>query len=124
MIATISDGPRVVPPPELLKGLTGPRLKTGAWIPIRRDGDTITVAMKDPHDLPQVDGIERLFAGRKVKVAVALAEDIAKLIGAGNIRFERHARHVRHGVAVDRGRSSGTRALLLGRAVAHPPAFD
>ena len=36
--------------------------------------------MKDPHDLPEVDGIERLFAGRKVKLAVALAEDIAKLI--------------------------------------------
>jgi len=71
---------KVVPPPDLLKGLTGPRLKGGGWIPVRRDGDTITVAMKDPHDLPQVDGIERLFAGRKVKVAVAVAEDIAKLI--------------------------------------------
>ena len=73
---------KVVPPPDLLKGLTGPRLKGGGWIPIRCDADTITVAMKDPHDLPQMDGIERLFAGRKVKVAVALAEDIAKLIDA------------------------------------------
>ena len=71
---------RIVVPPDLLKSLTAQRLKAGAWIPIRRDGDTITVVMKDPHDLPEVDGIERLFAGRKVKLAVALAEDIAKLI--------------------------------------------
>jgi len=40
----------------------------------------ITVAMKDPHDLPEVDGIERMFAGRKVKLSVALPEDILKAI--------------------------------------------
>jgi type II secretory ATPase GspE/PulE/Tfp pilus assembly ATPase PilB-like protein len=73
---------KAVPSPELLKGLTAARLKGGGWIPMRGDDDTITVAMKDPHDLPEVDGIERLFAGRKVKVAVALADDIAKLIDA------------------------------------------
>src|SRR5262245_24259824 len=71
---------RIVVPPDLLKNLTAQRLKQGAWIPIRSDGDTVTVVMKDPHDLPEVDSIERLFVGRKVKLCVALAEDIVKLI--------------------------------------------
>ena len=71
---------KIVVPADILKGLSAQRLKAGGWIPIRRDGDTMVVVTKDPHDLPEVDSIERLFAGRKVKLSVALAEDIAKLI--------------------------------------------
>lgn len=71
---------KIVVPPDLLKNLTGQRLKQGAWVPVRSDGDTVVVVMKDPHDLPEVDSIERLFVGRKVKVSVALAEDVTKLI--------------------------------------------
>ena len=75
---------RIIVPPDLLKSLHAPRLKAAGWIPIRRDDDVVTVAMKDPHDLPEVDSVERLFGSEKVKVkiAVAVAEDIAKLIDA------------------------------------------
>jgi len=78
----VSLDKRVVVAPDLLKNLTAQRLKAGAWIPWKREGDTVTVVMKDPHDLPEVDSIERLFAGRKVKLTVALADDIVSLIDA------------------------------------------
>jgi type II secretory ATPase GspE/PulE/Tfp pilus assembly ATPase PilB-like protein len=73
---------RVQVPLDLLKNLTAARLKAGAWIPVRREDDVVTIAMKDPHDLPVVDGIERTFAGQKVKLNVALHEDIVQLIEA------------------------------------------
>jgi type II secretory ATPase GspE/PulE/Tfp pilus assembly ATPase PilB-like protein len=73
---------RIVVPPELLKNLTAQRLRAGCWIPTRRVDDTITVVMKDPHDLPEVDSIERLFLGKRVAVAVGLPDDILRLIEA------------------------------------------
>jgi type II secretory ATPase GspE/PulE/Tfp pilus assembly ATPase PilB-like protein len=73
---------RVLVDPELLKGLSVQRLRAGCWIPTRSDGDTVTVVMKDPHDLPAVDSIERLFSGRRIKLAVGLPEEILRLIDA------------------------------------------
>jgi len=71
---------RIIVDPELLRNLTAQRLRAGGWIPIRCTGSTITLVMKDPHDLPEVDSVERLFPGKKIAVAVGLQDDIARLI--------------------------------------------
>jgi type II secretory ATPase GspE/PulE/Tfp pilus assembly ATPase PilB-like protein len=71
---------RIVVPLDILKNLSAQRLRSGGWMPIMREGNVVTVAMRDPHDLPEVDDIERLFAGSKVALNVALQDDILKLI--------------------------------------------
>jgi type II secretory ATPase GspE/PulE/Tfp pilus assembly ATPase PilB-like protein len=65
---------------DLLTNLNLQHLKKGAWIPLRREGDTVTVVVKDPHDLPLADSIERLFPGSKIQLAVSLPGDIQQFI--------------------------------------------
>jgi type II secretory ATPase GspE/PulE/Tfp pilus assembly ATPase PilB-like protein len=67
-------------PPDLVKDLSRERLTRGGWIPIKREGDTLTVVTKDPYDLPELDAIGHFFPGDKVRLAVAFQEDIRALI--------------------------------------------
>jgi type II secretory ATPase GspE/PulE/Tfp pilus assembly ATPase PilB-like protein len=67
---------------DLLGNLSRERLRRSGWLPLKRDSGTVTVAMKDPYDLPEVDDIERVFAGEKIKVVVALHDEIVTLIEA------------------------------------------
>jgi len=65
---------------DLLKNLNGERLARGGWIPLKREGTTVTILTKDPYDLPELDAIGHLFPGDKIKLAVGFHEDIGKLI--------------------------------------------
>ncbi len=66
--------------PELLAGLHRPRLRAGAWLPIKREGDVVTVAVDDPHDLLKVDVIEAVLRPARVTLAVALRERILRVL--------------------------------------------
>ncbi len=42
---------RLPVPPRLLAGLDGERLSLSQWFPVGKSGETVTVAVNDPHDL-------------------------------------------------------------------------
>ena len=67
---------------DLLTNLSLQNLKRAGWIPLRREDDTVTVLVTDPHDLPLADSIERMFPGSKIQLAVSLLEDIHQFINA------------------------------------------
>jgi type II secretory ATPase GspE/PulE/Tfp pilus assembly ATPase PilB-like protein len=71
---------RFVLAPELLKGLNVQRLRTGGWIPIKREGDTVTVLVDDPHDLHKVDSIETMLRGHKVRFVVGIRDNILRAL--------------------------------------------
>src|SRR5512140_188565 len=41
---------RLPVPPQLLSGLDGERLSLSQWFPVGKSGETVTVAVNDPHD--------------------------------------------------------------------------
>ena len=65
---------------ELLTGMRGARLRGGAWLPIKRDGDVVTVAVDDPHDLFKIDMIEAVLRPSKVTLVVAVRERILRVL--------------------------------------------
>jgi hypothetical protein len=65
---------------ELLTGLHRPRLRAGTWLPIKREGDMVTVAVDDPHDLLKVDVIEAVLGPSKVTLVVAVRERILRVL--------------------------------------------
>ena len=71
---------RTIISPDLLKNLSADRVRRGGWVPLSREGDTLTVLMHDPYDLPEVDAIGHLFAGHKIKLVVGISDDIVRLI--------------------------------------------
>jgi type II secretory ATPase GspE/PulE/Tfp pilus assembly ATPase PilB-like protein len=66
--------------PELLAGLQRSRLRAGAWLPIKRVDDVVTVAVDDPHDLLKVDAIEAVLRPCKVALVVAVRERILRAL--------------------------------------------
>jgi type II secretory ATPase GspE/PulE/Tfp pilus assembly ATPase PilB-like protein len=64
----------------LLQNLKIPFLKTNFWVPLRRDGDKITIAIDDPHNLSKIDAIKSLFPNDLLEFKVALKEDILEFI--------------------------------------------
>jgi type II secretory ATPase GspE/PulE/Tfp pilus assembly ATPase PilB-like protein len=66
--------------PELLAGLQRTRLRAGAWLPIKRAGDVVTVAVDDPHDVLKIDAIEALLQPSKVTLVVAVRERILRAL--------------------------------------------
>ena len=66
--------------PELLAGLQRTRLRAGAWLPIKRADDIVTVAVDDPHDVLKIDAIEALLRPSKVTVVVAVRERILRAL--------------------------------------------
>ena len=71
---------RTIIPPDLLRNLSADRVRRGGWIPLIREGNTLTVLMHDPYDLPEVDAIGHLFAGHKLKLVVGISDDVVRLI--------------------------------------------
>ncbi len=78
----VSLDDRFVLAPDLVKGLNLQQLKTGAWLPIKREGDAIVVVVDDPHDLPKIDSIEKSFGSTKVRFAVGIRDNILKAVDA------------------------------------------
>src|SRR5262245_48543294 len=76
----VSLDTRIDVEPRLLKGLSVHRLRAGCWFPMRCDDEAITIVMRDPHDLPEVDYIERLFHGKRIVLVAGLPDEIQRLI--------------------------------------------
>jgi len=71
---------RLPVPPELLAGLDAVVLCTSHWFPIIKDGETVVIAVKDPHD-PQVhEEIKRYIPADNYEYRVALGEDVRSFI--------------------------------------------
>jgi type II secretory ATPase GspE/PulE/Tfp pilus assembly ATPase PilB-like protein len=76
----VSLDERTVLAPEALGGLNRARLRSGVWVPIKREGHVVTVAVDDPHDLFKVDVIEAALRPSKVALAVAIRERIVRAL--------------------------------------------
>ncbi|MFP3980229.1 MAG: GspE/PulE family protein [Desulfobacterales bacterium] len=67
-------------PGELLRGLNVPFMKKNVWVPIRSENGNVLIAIDNPDDLKRLDEIRSLFPGRKVKLAIAMKDDILDII--------------------------------------------
>ena len=67
-------------PLELVTGLNVPFLFNNIWVPLRREGEKIVIAIDNPYDLQKIEVIKSLFAGKAIELNVALEEDIFKFI--------------------------------------------
>lgn len=67
-------------PGELLTNLKVPFMKNNFWVPIRTDGEDAVIAVDNPHDGQKIGEIQTLFPKRKIKLFVALREDILAYI--------------------------------------------
>lgn len=67
-------------PGELLAGLKVPFMRTNVWVPLRTEDNQPVIAIDDPHDLRRIDEIKSLFPGKRLKLLVALKQDILDFI--------------------------------------------
>ena len=67
-------------PAQLLSGLSSSFMHNNHWVPLRRDGDTIFIAIDEPDNSRKIDLIRSLFPGRKLEFQVALPDDIDAFI--------------------------------------------
>jgi len=67
-------------PGDLLTGLKIPFMRNNLWVPLRREGDNIMVAIDNPQDIQKIDEIRAIFPGRGVLFSVALKQDILDFI--------------------------------------------
>jgi uncharacterized membrane protein YidH (DUF202 family) len=71
---------RLPMPPELLSGLDGERLSLSQWFPVAKSGDTVIVAMSNPHDQVVLEEVRMSLGTESCEIRVALNEDIQWLI--------------------------------------------
>jgi type II secretory ATPase GspE/PulE/Tfp pilus assembly ATPase PilB-like protein len=67
-------------PGDLLTGLKVPFMRNNLWVPLKREGDNVMVAIDNPQDLQKIDEIKALFPGRSLSFSVALKQDILDFI--------------------------------------------
>lgn len=67
-------------PGDLLVGLRVPFMRNNLWVPIRREGENIMIAIDNPHDIQKIDEIKTLFMGKSLVFSVALKQDILDFI--------------------------------------------
>ncbi|MCJ7773429.1 MAG: GspE/PulE family protein [Desulfobacterales bacterium] len=67
-------------PGELMAGLKVPFMKKNVWVPLKSEDGKVVVAIDNPHDLQKIDEIKSLFPGKKLKLSVALPQDIQNYI--------------------------------------------
>jgi type II secretory ATPase GspE/PulE/Tfp pilus assembly ATPase PilB-like protein/putative methionine-R-sulfoxide reductase with GAF domain len=67
-------------PSELLAGLKVSFMRHYAWVPLRKEGNNIVIAIDNPFDLQKVGEIKSLFTGKSVCFNVALKQDILKTL--------------------------------------------
>jgi len=72
--------PRILPPPDLMRDLKIEYLKRNLWIPIRKEGNQVTVLIDNPQDLQRVDAIGQLLRGLQVQLAVGLRKDVTQFL--------------------------------------------
>ncbi len=76
----ISFDPHMPIPGELLHNLKAGFLKYNGFVPIKKEGDKIIVAMEDPNFLPARDVIAKILPGNKFEYWVSTKDDIEKII--------------------------------------------
>lgn len=67
-------------PGDLLTGLKVPFMRNNLWVPLKKEGDNVAVAVDNPQDLQKIDEIKALFPGRSLLFYVALKQDILDFI--------------------------------------------
>ena len=72
---------RILPPPDLMKGLRLEYLRRNFWLPLRREDGAIVVLIDNPQDLQRVDSVSQALKNRRVKWAVGLRKDILLFLG-------------------------------------------
>src|SRR4030095_8639702 len=72
---------RILPPPDLVKGLRMEYLRRNFWLPLRREDGAIVVLIDNPQDLQRVDSVSQALKNRRVKYAVGLRKDILLFLG-------------------------------------------
>ena len=70
-----------LPVPEEFSGKLEPSyLRKQLWVPLRREEDTVFVALDNPRALDKIDDIKRHIPARNYRLMVGMAEDILKAI--------------------------------------------
>jgi len=72
---------KILPPPDLMKGLRIEYLRRNFWLPLRREDHSIVVLIDNPQDLQRVDSVAQALKNRKIKWAVGLRKDILSFLG-------------------------------------------
>ncbi len=67
-------------PVDLMSGLRIPFLERNFWVPLRREGNKVIIAIDNPQDLQKIDEIKALFPGRELSFCVSLKDDILNFI--------------------------------------------
>lgn len=67
-------------PGDLLTGLKVSFMRNNLWVPLKREGDNVMVAIDNPQDIQKIDEIMALFPGRSLLFSVALKQDILDFI--------------------------------------------
>jgi len=67
-------------PGDLMVGLKVPFLEHHSWVPLGREDGMVLIAIDNPNDLQRVGEIKSLFPGQKIKLCVALKQDILEYI--------------------------------------------
>src|SRR5437773_1264002 len=72
---------KIIPPPDLMKGLRIEYLRRNFWLPLRREDHHIVVLIDNPQDLQRIDSVAQALKNRKIKWAVGLRKDILSFLG-------------------------------------------
>src|SRR5207244_271548 len=67
---------KIIPPPDLMKGLRIEYLRRNFWLPLRRENNGIVVLIDNPQDLQRIDSVSQALKNRKIRWAVGLRKDI------------------------------------------------
>ncbi|MCD6320433.1 MAG: Flp pilus assembly complex ATPase component TadA, partial [Candidatus Desulfofervidaceae bacterium] len=76
----VAFDPNIPIPFDLIRGLKYQYLKHNYWVPLKREGNKIVVAIDNPHDLTRVDIIKNLLQTSNIKLVVSIKEDIESFI--------------------------------------------
>jgi len=71
---------KIIPPPDLMKGLRIEYLRRNFWLPLRREDHGIVVLIDNPQDLQRIDSVSQALKNRKIKWAVGLRKDILSFL--------------------------------------------
>ena len=72
---------KILPPPDLMKGLRLEYLRRNFWLPLKREDHHIVVLIDNPQDLQRVDSVAQALKNRKIRWAVGLRKDILSFLG-------------------------------------------
>ncbi len=66
--------------PKCMTGVKEHFFRTTTCVPVKEQGDTLLIAIDNPHDLSKIDSLQRVIKAKHFEYAVALKEDIDRFI--------------------------------------------